>query len=189
MAGARPGRDRHADRQQRARALARRWLDARGPVTVPLPQPAAPAWWRNPMHQTAGAALLADTYRAMWRGDLSAIGRALDEAAELHLPGAETGLGVADAEGFWFGFTAAFAGASFTVQSLAERIEDGRAPRVAMRWRVQGRHVGGGRYGTATQRPVDILGITHAEVLHGPTPRILREWVLIDEVALWMQLL
>ncbi len=172
-----------------AREMARRWLEVRGPVSVPLPQPPAPAWWRDPMHESAGAALLAQTYRAVWHSDLSALRGAFDEAAELHLPGGETGLGVADAESFWFDLCAAFAGATFTIESLAERIEPGRTPRVAMRWRVQGRHVGGGRYGPATQRSVDILGITHAEVQHSPTPRILREWVLIDEVALWMQLL
>jgi predicted ester cyclase len=55
-----------------------------------------------------------------------------------------------------------------------------------MRWRVVGRHVGHGRYGAPTGQPVEILGITHAEVVGG---RILREWVLVDEVALWMQLL
>ena len=38
----------------------------------------------------------------------------------------------------------------------------------------------------ATGKPVEILGISYAEVFEG---RILREWVLVDEVALWMQLL
>ena len=55
-----------------------------------------------------------------------------------------------------------------------------------MRWRVVGQHTGPGRYGAATDKPVEILGITHAEIFRG---RILREWVLVDEVALWMQLL
>ena len=52
----------------------------------------------------------------------------------------------------------------------------------------QRRRTGGGRFGPATKQPVEILGITHAEVDHARS-RILREWVLIDEVALWMQLL
>ena len=82
--------------------------------------------------------------------------------------------------------TAAFSGATLHIDSLCERIEPGRTPRVAMRWRVVGQHVGGGRYGAPTGQAVEILGITHAEVHAG---RILREWVLVDEVALWMQLL
>jgi hypothetical protein len=130
--------------------------------------------------------LLADAYRALWASDLGALSRHLDEAVSLALPSGQAGYGVADAEAFWFGFTAAFAGAALHIDSLAERIEAGRTPRVAMRWRVVGRHVGHGRYGAPTGQPVEILGITHAEVAGG---RILREWVLVDEVALWMQLL
>ena len=100
----------------------------------------------------------------------------------------EASFGIDAAEAFWFGYTAAFSGATLHIDSLCERIEPGRTPRVAMRWRLTGRHTGGGRFGPATQQSVEILGITHAEVDHA-RGRILREWVLIDEVALWMQIL
>jgi predicted ester cyclase len=167
-------------------ALAAEWLAVRTPPVLPLPRPPAPVWWHDPQHDTPGARLLADTYRALWSADLGVLSRHLDEAVSLALPSGQAGCGVADAEAFWFGFTAAFAGAALHIDSLAERIEPGRTPRVAMRWRVVGRHVGHGRYGAPTGQPVEILGITHAEVAGG---RILREWVLVDEVALWMQLL
>lgn len=173
------------------RELAQRWLDARGAPTPPLHQPPAhrvAPQWQDPQHTTTGAALLAQCYRAIWSGDLSAVARHADEALALHGPSGLLGMGVADAEGFWFSLTAAFAGATVHIDSLAERIEPGRTPRVAMRWRLTGRHAGGGRYGAATHKPVEILGITHAEVDHA-AGRILREWVLLDEVALWMQLL
>ena len=169
-------------------ALARLWLASKGAPTLPLWQPPAPAPWSDPMHTTAGAQLLADTYRALWAGDLAGLQRSADEAIALQLPNGQAALGVAAAEAFWFGYTAAFSGATLHIDSLTERIEPGRTPRVAMRWRLTGRHTGGGRFGAATQQPVEILGITHAEV--DPTrQRILREWVLVDEVALWMQLL
>jgi hypothetical protein len=42
------------------------------------------------------------------------------------------------------------------------------------------------RFGKGTGRPVELLGIVHAELLRG---RVLRQWVLLDEVALWMQIL
>jgi predicted ester cyclase len=173
------------------RDLAQRWLQTRGAPTLPLHQPppeAAAPGWRDPQHSTPGAALLAQAYRDIWAGDLSALARHADQALALHGPSGLAGMGVADAEAFWFGLTAAFANATLHIDSLAERIEPGRTPRVAMRWRVVGRHTGGGRYGAATQRPVEILGITHAEVDHR-SGRILREWLLLDEVALWMQLL
>ena len=167
-------------------ALAVEWLKTRGTPTLPLRQPPAPAWWQDPMHTTPGAALLTDTYRRLWAGDLAALKSAADEAIDARLPSGESATGVAALEQFWFGMTAAFSGAALHIDSLAERIEPGRTPRVAMRWRLVGRHVGAGRYGPATGKPVEVLGISHAEVFEG---RILREWVLVDEVALWMQLL
>ena len=51
---------------------------------------------------------------------------------------------------------------------------------------LQARHAGEGRYGRATGRAVEVLGISHAELEGG---RIVREWHLIDDVAIWMQLL
>jgi hypothetical protein len=33
---------------------------------------------------------------------------------------------------------------------------------------------------------VEIMGISHAEFANG---RVLREWLLVDEVAIWMQVL
>lgn len=171
-----------------AQALARQWLDSRGAPTLPLWQPPAPSPWQDPMHDSAGARLLADTYRALWAGDLAVLQQHDDEAVALELPNGQAALGVAAAEAFWFGYTAAFSAAVLHIDSLAERMEPGRTPRVAMRWRLTGRHTGAGRFGAATGQPVEILGITHAEVDHA-RGRILREWVLIDEVALWMQIL
>ena len=55
-----------------------------------------------------------------------------------------------------------------------------------MRWRWRATHAGPGRYGQPTGRAVEILGITHAEIERG---LVVREWVLIDEVANWMQVL
>jgi ketosteroid isomerase-like protein len=169
-------------------ALARLWLDSKGPPTLPLWQPPAPAPWSDPLHTTPGALLLAHTYQALWADKLAVLQQQADEAIALQLPNGQAAFGVAAAEAFWFGYTAAFSGATLHIDSLAERIEPGRTPRVAMRWRLTGRHTGGGRFGAATGRPIEILGITHAEVDHARS-RILREWVLIDEVALWMQLL
>jgi len=166
--------------------LAQQWLAQRGAPTLPLQQPPAPAGWTNPMHSTPGAALLAQTYRALWAGDMAVLQRHADEAIDARLPSGAQAMGVAELQAFWFGFTTAFRGARLQIDSLCERIEPGRTPRVAMRWRVSGQHDGAGRYGAASGQPVEILGITHAEVFNG---RILREWVLVDEVALWMQLL
>ena len=174
-------------------ALAHVWLQQRGAPTLPLPAPPAPHGWTDPLHTTPGAALLRRQYEALWRADLGVLEHTADEALDLQGPSGQRALGVAEAQAFWFGLTAAFSGAQFSIDSLAERIEPGRTPRVAMRWRLRGTHNGTGRYGAPTGRPVEILGITHAEIDHAPysqpQPRVLREWLLMDEVALWMQLL
>ena len=169
-------------------ALARQWLGSKGAPALPLWQPPAPSPWQDPMDDTPGASLLAATYRALWAGNLAALQQHLDEAVALQLPNGQAALGVDAAEAFWFGYTAAFSGATLHIDSLAERIDAGRTPRVAMRWRLVGRHSGSGRFGPPSGQPVEVLGITHAEVDHA-RGRILREWVLIDEVALWMQIL
>jgi ketosteroid isomerase-like protein len=172
------------------RALAEEWLAARGPVALPLVQPTPPVPWQDPMHTTPGAALLRGLYEALWAGELETLAARCDEAVQVELPAGTRAVGVAALEAFWFGLTAAFAGARLHIHSLAEFVEPGRTPRVAMRWRVVGQHNGQGRYGAPSGRPVEMLGITHAEIDTRPgRERILREWILIDDVALWMQLL
>ena len=48
-----------------------------------------------------------------------------------------------------------------------------------------GRIPAGGRFGTPGGTPVRFMGISHAHVVDG---RIVAEWMLVDEVALWMQI-
>ena len=68
----------------------------------------------------------------------------------------------------------------------SESADAKRATALAMRWRLQARHSGAGRYGQATGRQVEVMGISHAEIEAG---LVVREWHLIDDVAVWMQLL
>ena len=55
---------------------------------------------------------------------------------------------------------------------------------VALRWTATGQHEGRGRYGEQRQS-LHLLGISHAELRKG---KILREWVLLDELAIWQQI-
>lgn len=114
-------------------ALAQQWLDLRGAPVLPLHQPPAPAGWTSPVHSSPGATLLSATYRALWAGDLAVLQRHAGEAIDARLPSGTAALGVAALEAFWFGFVAAFSGASLQIDSLCERIDPGRTPRVAMR--------------------------------------------------------
>ena len=57
---------------------------------------------------------------------------------------------------------------------------------------AHGKHSGWGRFGTPTGAEVYIMGISHAEFGpfgDGGRPAIRREWTLIDETAIWKQII
>ena len=166
------------------RELARRWLEERGGWQPPPPT-TAPAPYRPHLSDEAPARACAEALHGWARGrtDVAAV---YDEAVHHLGPGETTRYGRDEVQAFWEGLFRTFEAEHLEVEHLALQRGDGRADRVAMRWRAQTRHTGAGAWGPATGRRVQILGIWHAELLHG---RVLREWVLLDEVALWMQVL
>jgi predicted ester cyclase len=113
-----------------------------------------------------------------------------DEAVHQIAPGESHHYGRAELLWFWQSLFAAFAVEHFTVEHLAENVSTDRGTRLALRWRAHAKHAATGtsgqHFGHATGRRVEIMGINHVEIADG---KILREWVLIDEVALWMQVL
>ena len=132
------------------------------------------------------ASLLRDHLTAIWGNqDLSAPRRNQDRAITHHLPGGVTAHGPEAYETFALGYLASFPDATFSIlHSIAQR-DPGHPIRVATRWTLTGTHSGTGTFGPPTATPVLILGITHTE-LHGT--RIVREWTMIDEMAIWRRL-
>ena len=168
------------------RELARRWLDERGGWHKP-PMPDAPAPYRSFIDQDPLAQAYATAYQQRWLGGSGdALAALLDEAVISALPGGEMACGQAAVAGFWDALQMALPARSWQVEHLVANHRPGRASAVAMRWRARCLHTGDGRYGPASGQPVELLGICHAEFEAG---RLLREWVLIDEVAVWMQIL
>jgi predicted ester cyclase len=88
--------------------------------------------------------------------------------------------------GYWRALFAALTPQRFEVEHLAFQHGGDRADRIAVRWRAHASHRGHGMFGVATGKPVEIMGINHVELCHG---KVVREWVLVDDVALWMQVL
>lgn len=171
------------------RDLAQRWLNERagersgfGKSTMPaVPAPYVSFIDSNPMAQR-----FLQNYREMWSAKASKQSQLLfDDHVIVALPGGEMAVGAARSR-FWDGLVEALPGSQFEVEHLVANERAGRATSIAMRWRVQSTHSGEGRYGAPTGRPIEVLGISHADVVQG---RVVREWVLIDEVALWMQIL
>jgi hypothetical protein len=172
--------------------LAREWLAARSAPILPLLQPAAPIWWHNPMSDEPMAAQYAKRLGQMLTGN--GFDESLyDEAACSLGPVNSTHYGRAEIKGLYADYADCISADSYQNESIAfmpasSRL--GRPPRVAVRWRVKGKHTGTGKFGEAQGKSLDILGINHAEFVNIKGKwQVHREWVLIDEVAVWMQVL
>ncbi|MBE3638458.1 nuclear transport factor 2 family protein [Mangrovicoccus algicola] len=129
---------------------------------------------------------LEDLLRELMSGGFSVIPDRYDRACELAYPGGLSEQGHRAADRFWLGLRSAFPAAAFRVDHVSGMEEEGQMPRAALRWSLYGKHDGPGLFGPATGCFAYVMGITHAEF--GPRG-LRREWTLIDEVAIWKQLL
>ncbi len=134
----------------------------------------------------AFGAQLGDVITRIMGADMAAIGSVYDRGATLEYPGGQTGHGARDADRFWMGLRAAFPSARFKVEHAIGREDPQMPPRASLRWSLHGKHDGWGHFGTPTGAEVYVLGITHAEF--GPAG-LRREFTLIDETAIWKQIL
>ena len=128
----------------------------------------------------------AESLHRIMRAEFDVIGSGYDRAIEGHYSGGSDGYGRAFAERHWIGLRSSFPNASFTMHQCIGNAEPGSAPRAALFFALDGLHEGHGTFGPPTGKPVYLMGAAHAEF--GPYG-IRREWVLYDEVAVWLQIL
>ncbi len=172
-------------------ALAGRWLAERGGWSKPVAG-AAPLGYFSEISTAPVATRYAAAIErfATHQRDAFDIGDTYDEALHQIAPGETHHYGHEELIAYWAALFSAFEVSDFQVEHLVENNSAERGTRVAMRWRATAKHsaIGenGQRFGAATGRSVEIMGINHVEIYGG---KVLREWVLIDEVALWMQVL
>jgi predicted ester cyclase len=124
--------------------------------------------------------------------EMDLIPQAYDRAANLHYAGGQDAFGWQGADQFWMGLRAAFPTATFTIDHVIGREDALLPPRAALRWSLHGKHSGWGRFGAPTGAEVYIMGMCHAEFgPYGQTGNsaIRREFALIDETAIWRQIL
>ena len=173
------------------RALAQQWLEQRGgwnkPVAGPAPQGYVSHVSDDPMALAYARAIEG------FSGRDYAVAAVYDDAAQHIGPGERMHYGHAEIADFWRSLFASLRVTDFKVEHLAmqrDMARSGRPDRLALRFRAQSLHepvdMDATRFGKGTGRPVELLGIVHAEFVQG---RVLREWVLLDEVAIWMQIL
>ncbi|MCA8882173.1 MAG: nuclear transport factor 2 family protein [Rhodobacteraceae bacterium] len=186
-------RDTAAVLQQAAGTDPRSWVESllAGPQASRLPSPLTPENDPEPAYLGRGTAnpeaeSLADILDRVMGGEISAISGNYDPACELSHPGGETALGHAAAEAFWTGLRSALPGASFRIEHRIGHAPSRGAPVAALRWSLYGRHDGFGRFGAPSGSYVYVMGLTQAEF--GPRG-VRREWTLIDDLAVWTQIL
>ena len=174
---------------QHERTVAQRWLNERGGFNKP-DMPPAPAPYQSVVDTHPAADACAEQLQQLWsspcQGAPAGRPTRYHEAAIMAVPGGAVCVGATAILAFWASLRAAFPEAKLSIEHLIANERPGRATTVAMRWRVRGLHNGPGRYGAPTGRPVELLAISHADIEHG---RTVREWLLIDDVAVWMQIL
>jgi len=170
------------------RALAQQWLNQRGGWNKPLAGH-APQGYRSHVDTSPAAQAYAKFIEAV------ALHRPLethlyDEAVHHIGPCETTRYGHAEVMAYWHALFKAMEVEHFKVEHLALNKGGDRPDRVALRWRAQARHTNrgavDGMFGVASGQLVEIMGINHVEIVNG---KVLREWVLIDDVAMWMQVL
>jgi predicted ester cyclase len=181
-------------------ALAQDWLNARGGWNKPV-APTAPAYYQSHVSLAPQAVGYAQAIEAFSHGrapDRDLIAASYDDAVQQLGPGGLICYGHAQVGDYWARLFAALPAHTFTIEHLALQTGAGRADRVALRWRARCSPVSQAfsscspintsvsSYQNNNKKDIEIMGINHVEFYKN---RVLREYVLIDEVALWMQLL
>jgi len=172
------------------RALAAAQLVADTPMGRPtvftpaqdLPSRYAPAISDDPAARVHVAAI-----RELWAERTPAAIRArYHPGAAVYLPGGEWANGHNDLDRALVGWLASFPDGQLTIHDCTVNRDPDLPPRVATRFSVEATHSGWGRFGEPTRAPVYLMGIVHAHIVGD---RIAAEWLLLDEVAVWKQVL
>ena len=152
-----------------------------------LPEHDRPGVYKPQVQAGAEVELYIDGYRRLWHDkEAAAVKDLYFHGACIEAPGGESFHGHMDIDRFYLGYLAAFPDAVFTVESAIINRDPGQAVRVALRWSLRASHLGFGHFGPPSGAPVYVMGLSHADIVDG---RVAREWIAIDEVVLWKQIL
>lgn len=122
----------------------------------------------------------------MMQGAFSNVSAHYDRAVEAHYWRHSSGAGHAIVDQTWLGLRSAFPSATFKVMQVIGNTDPMMSPRASVLWSLEGNHDGWGGFGRPTGAPVYIMGLAQAEF--GPRG-LRREYALIDETAIWKQIL
>jgi hypothetical protein len=170
-------------------------IDAEGGVTKAA-RPFTPAMdvdggYHGRGNDNAWGQRYADTLTRIMDKDFTHFHTVCDRAMIGEYAGAVTAIGRDKALEFWVGLRSSFPNAQFQIHHQIGMEGGMMPPRAAVRWSLDGLHEGWGSFGKPTGAPVHVMGLCHAE--YGPFGAdgvgLRREFALIDEVAIWKQIL
>ena len=175
---------------QTAEQLARSMVDAelaRGmPISFFTPAQDQPSHYPATLSDDPAAQAYCAGLQQIWHEkSTAAIKDLYFHGATLYAPGGQARCGHADIDRFVIGYLASFPDAVLRIHSTIVNREVERAVRVAVRWSLDGTHSGYGHFGAPTGAPVHIMAMSHVQITQG---RVVSEWLLVDEVAIFKQI-
>ena len=108
-----------------------------------------------------------------------------DQAAVVEAPIGRLYRGHKQIGEYFFELMSPFPGRRFQAHHVIVRRGPECPPTVAIRWSISTAHQGSGRFGTPSDAPVAILGISHVELNRS---KIIREWTAVDFVSIGAQI-
>ncbi|MFE7084238.1 ester cyclase [Priestia megaterium] len=103
----------------------------------------------------------------------------------IHYIGGKSLIGFSQIQGALISLFACFPTAKFIIERVTCNQVDTNEHDVAVRWRIQGIHEGLGYFGKASNKSIQILGITHLKVLN---ERVIKEWITFDGIDILKQI-
>ncbi len=123
--------------------------------------------------------------------EFSLVREKYDRAVQTEYAGAVSGISHDSVIEHWLALRSSFPNATFKIHHQIGMDANVLPPRAAIRWSLDGVHEGWGMFGKPTGAKVHVMGLAHAE--YGPFGEdgssIRRECALIDEIAIWKQIL
>ncbi len=175
------------DAEELARLQAENDLGIHGKVIFFTPNADVSGNYVDVIDDSEEAHAYARGWQAIWGDKEPAVIRQLyHDGACVCAPCGDILHGHVDMDRFVLGYLAAFPDMVFTVDNLIVNRAPGLPTRLAMRWHIEATHSGWGCFGAPGGADVYIMGLTHACMVDG---RLTMEWILIDEVSVWKQIL
>ena len=127
-----------------------------------------------------------DTFASLVLNKFSKEKKVYERSGQLYWVGGETVSTIEKIHEKWELFLSSFKILKCEISNTISLNQNNMRPRAALRWRLICSHDFNGIYGKPTNKEIEIHGISHSEFGKNG---IVREYVLMDEISIWKQIL